>query len=154
VECISLAAAITLTQWSERTFWRKFSDGTMARSTGSGKAMLSFASIEAHLCMPLTLEDIAVLERADAGDAEAQNDLALLFLANNKPKGAIYWLEAAIKQDHAGAMYTFGRCHIEGCGMPANEDLGIMWIARAAAHQHLIAQAQMQAMRQGLMGGL
>jgi hypothetical protein len=150
LEYVSLAAAITLTQWSERTFWRKFADGSITRSTGTGKAIIPFSDIAAHLCLPLAADDLPVLECADAGDAAAQTEIALLFLAHGKPKGAIYWLEAAIKKDHAHAMYLLGRCHTDGVGLPPNEDMGIMWMARAASHGHAIAQAQMQAMRAGL----
>lgn len=152
MELISLAAAITLTQWSERTFWRKFADGSMARKTGSGKAMIPFELIEPHLCMSLGPEDLSVLESADGGSAAAQNDLAVIFLSNGKPKGAIYWLELAIKQDFASAMYLLGRCYSDGNGLPKNENLSIMWIAKAASYGHTIAQAQMQAVRDQMTG--
>ena len=135
---ISLPAAITLTEWSERTFFRKFAEGLLSRQTVNGKLMLPFDALKAHLCLVLAPEDIFVLERADAGDAMAQNELALIFLANNKPKGAIYWLELAARQSNAEAMSFY----MQGNGVPKDENMGIMWLAKAAALGHLIAQHQ------------
>ena len=142
---ISLAAAITITEWSERTFWRRFADGSLTRENEQGRSMIPFDLIRPHMCMPLDTEDLPVLAGADAGKAEAQNDLALIFLANGKPKGAVYWLELAAKQDYASAMNWLGRCYIEGNGVPKDENLGIMWISKAAAHGDKISQGQMQA---------
>ncbi|MGP1665999.1 MAG: tetratricopeptide repeat protein, partial [Rhodanobacter sp.] len=81
--------------------------------------------------------------------AGAQTDLAVLFLSNAKPESAVYWLELAAKQDYANAMHLLGRCYTDGNGILKNEDLGIMWIAKAASHGHLISQGQMQALRSG-----
>ncbi len=144
VKSISLAAGITLTEWSERTFYRKFSSGTLAREVKAGVSMIALDSIRAHLCIPLDSEELALLEKADAGDAESQNDLALIFLSHGKPKGAIYWLELAARQGCAEAMHWLGRCHIEGTGFVKNDNLGIMWLAKSAAHGHMISQQQMQ----------
>ena len=73
---------------------------------------------------------------------EAQNELALFFLANDKPEGAIYWLELAAKQGHADAMHWLGRCYIEGKGLAQNVDMGIMWLSKAAASGHIISRHQ------------
>jgi TPR repeat protein len=67
----------------------------------------------------------------------------LLFLANQQPASALYWLELAAGQGHTDAMHWLGRCHIEGNGLPKNEELGIMWLSKAAAHGHLISRYQM-----------
>lgn len=152
VNRISLPAAITLTAWSERTFYRKFANGSMARETENGRSAIPFDLIKPHLCIPLEPEDLSVVESADAGDAEAQNDLALIFLSNDKPKGAIYWLELAAKRDFADAMNLLGRCHISGSGVPKDENIGIMWLAKAAALGHVISLRQMESMRNNLSG--
>ena len=141
---LSLPAAITLTDWSERTFWRKFADGSLARETVNGKSMINFNLIEPHLCLPIEPEDIAVLESADAGDAEAQNEVALIFLSRYRPKGAIYWLEQAAKQNYADAMNLLSQCYMQGSGVPRNENTGVMWLAKAAELGHVISQRQMQ----------
>ncbi|MET0963256.1 MAG: hypothetical protein ABWY05_10650 [Noviherbaspirillum sp.] len=107
VELISLAAAITLTEWSERTFWRRFADGSVKReveSGGNGKSMVHLDSIKSHIDMPLAPDDFTLLRQADQGDPAAQNDLALIFLSSGRTRGAIYWLELAARQDYADAM--------------------------------------------------
>ena len=114
--------------------------------------MVDFNAIKPHVCIPLEEEDIQLIKDADSGDAEAQNDLALLFLANSKPRAAIYWLELAAKHEYADAMHWLGRCHIDGNGVLQDENLGMMWLAKAAAQGHAISQAQMQAMRDKFTG--
>ncbi|SBT03982.1 Sel1 repeat protein (fragment) [Candidatus Accumulibacter aalborgensis] len=107
--------------------------------------MIPLDLIMPHLCLPLEPEDIEVLEKADAGDAEAQNELALIFLSNDKPKSAVYWLELAAKQNFADSMSLLSRCYMDGNGVSHDKNVGIMWLAKAAAFGHVIAQAQMQA---------
>jgi hypothetical protein len=150
VEAISLAAAITLTEWSERTFWRRFADGSVKRELdngGNGKSMVHLESIAAHITVPLAPGDMALVRQADRGDAAAQSDLGLIFLASGKPRGAIYWLELAAKQDYADAMHWLARCYLDGNGVAPDEHLGLMWLSRAAAHGHRISQGQLQVMR-------
>jgi TPR repeat protein len=146
---ISLATAVTLTGWSERTFWRRFADGSVERNIGNeknGKSMVSIDSILPHLAVPLTDDDIQLVVDADKGGAEAQSDLALIFLSNGKYREAMFWLELAIKQGDACAMHWLGRACIDGTGCPKDEDVGLMWIAKAAANGHVVSQAQMQGM--------
>ncbi|MBK8317737.1 MAG: sel1 repeat family protein [Betaproteobacteria bacterium] len=147
MQLITLPAAITLTEWSERTFWRKFADGSLARETVNGKAMISFELIKPHLCLALSPDDLAILASAVAGDAEAQNEMALIFLANEKPKNAIYWLEQAAKQGCADAMNLLSQCYMKGSGVPQDENTGMIWLAKAATQGHLISQCQMQGLR-------
>jgi len=152
---ISIAAAKTLTEWSERTLWRRISDGTLARiddNTFEDKAKICLDSIKPYICVSLGPEDFDLIESADAGNAEAQTDLALIFLANAKSESAIYWLKLAAKQDYAEAMHWIGRCYTDGNELPKNESLGIMWIAKAAAQCHVISQGQMQAIIDKITG--
>jgi len=146
MKSISLATAVNLTGRSERTLWRWIAGGTIRRAddTVSGKTWIDFDSLKPYLSMPLEPEDFDLIESADGGgrNAEAQNELALLFLANGKPEGAIYWLELAAKQGFADAMHWLGRCYIEGNGLPKNVDMGIMWLSKAAARGHLISHRQ------------
>jgi len=136
-----------LTGWSERTFWRRFADGSIKRDTNSaaGKSMVEFESIKPHICIPLGSSDYPLIEAADGGNAQAQTDLALLFLSNNRVKQALTWLEAAAKQEYPAAMRLMGACYIEGQGVGRDDNLGMMWIARAAAGGDRISQAQMKA---------
>ena len=147
---VSLQAATTLTEWSERTIRRRLADGSLKCAADNGahyKTMICFDSIKPDLCIALDPDDIKLLKAADGGDAKAQNDLALLFLEHNKQKSAVYWLELAAKQNFTDAMHLLGCCYLEGNGLPKDDNLAIMWIAKAASLGHSIAQAQIQSMR-------
>lgn len=147
---VSLQAATTLTEWSERTIRRRIADGSLKCATDNEahyKTMICFDSIKHDICLALAPDDIELINSADSGDATAQNDLALLFLEQDKTKSAVYWLELAAKQQLSDAMHLLGCCYLEGNGLPKDENLAIMWIAKAASLGHSIALAQIQSMR-------
>lgn len=146
---ISLQAASTLTEWSERTIRRRIADGSVKCSDNGAnyKTMICFDSIKQDICIALEADDIELLKTADSGEAKAQNDLALLFLEKNKLKSAVYWLELSAKQNFTDAMHLLGRCYLEGNGLPKDDSLAIMWIAKAASLGHSIALTQIQSMR-------
>lgn len=146
---LSLPAAISLTGWSERTFWRRFADGSLRRETVDGKSVLEFAELLPHLCVPLEALDVALLARADAGEAAAQHELALVFLAQGRAKGAVYWLELAAKQDWPDAAHLLSQCFLQGNGLEQNANKGMVWLAKAAELGHVIAARQMR----GIYGG-
>lgn len=147
---VSLQAAATLTEWSERTLRRRIADGRL-KCAGDNKAhyktMICFEAIKQDVCIDLDADDIELIQNADAGNAKAQNDLALLFLENNKPKSAVYWLELAAKQHYTDAMHMLGRCYLEGKGLARDDNLALMWIAKAASLGHPIALAQIRSIR-------
>jgi len=153
MEFISLTAAATLTEWSERTFWRRFKDGAIKRELHNGKAVVQFRAIAANACIPLDDAAVALVAQADAGNATAQTDLALLFLENRRPKGALAWLELAAKQDHGNAMYLLGAFLIAGDGGEKDENLGLMWVCKAASHQNSFATAVLQSIFSKLSHG-
>ncbi|WP_194723874.1 tetratricopeptide repeat protein [Noviherbaspirillum malthae] len=147
---VSIATAASLIDQSERTLRRRIVDGSLTRledESGSNRTMIPFAAIKEQIVIPVVEEDLALIAEADAGRAEAQNDLALLFLSHDKPRSALYWLELAAKQDYPDAMHWLGRCYLEGNGTLKDDNLGLMWLAKAAAHGHAISQVQMEAMR-------
>ena len=117
----------------------------------NGRSMIPFDAVRSECCIPLEKEDLELIAEADQGDAAAQNDLALLFLSHAKPGKAVFWLELAIKQKHTDAMHWLGRCHIEGNGVAQDENLGLMWLARAAAQGHVISQEMMGSIRQKVL---
>ena len=147
---ISLNTATALTGISKRTLWRRIADGllrTMDPEKRGERAQLDLDEVLPMACIPLASDDIALVVAADAGEAEAQCDLALLFLKAGRPTGALYWLELAAAQSYPEAMYWLGRCHVSGGGVPRDENIGISWLARAASHGHVIAREQMQALQ-------
>jgi len=147
---ISLQTAATLTEWSLSTLRRRLADGSLQCASShqdKNKTLICLDSIKTDLCMALKADDIELIQRADAGDAGAQNDLAVLFLAYNKPQSAIYWLELATKQGFADAMQLLGNCYLKGKGVAKDDNLAIMWVAKAASLGHSIAMAQMKSIR-------
>lgn len=146
---LSLQAVITLTEWSERTIRRRVADGGV-RCVNNGvvanKILIAFDSIESDICIKLSVEHIELIKQADAGNVDAQNDVALLFLSRGKTKSALYWLELAAKQNHPDAMHWLGLCYMRGEGVTKDLNLAMMWIAKAASKGHAIALAQMKAL--------
>ncbi|MDO9142119.1 MAG: tetratricopeptide repeat protein [Methylobacter sp.] len=149
MQTISIQAVTTLTGWSLRTIRRRLADGTLSCVNNEDriKTMISFDSIKNDIGIPLKSEDIELIMSADTGDANAQNDLALLFLENNKPQSAIYWLELAAKQGFADAMQLLGKCYLKGNGVDKDNNIAMMWVAKAASLGHPIALAQMKSIR-------
>ena len=143
---ISIETASAITELSRRTWWRRISAGEVTRVTDDdrGRAMLLLSEVEPHICVAIEPEDKQFILLADAGDAEAQDDIGQLFLMSEKYQAAIYWFEQAAQQNNADAMQWLGHCYINGKGVPKDENLGIMWTAKAAALGHVIAQGQMK----------
>lgn len=147
---ISIDTASAITGLSRRTWWRRISAGDVTRVTDDnrGRAMLLWSEVAPHVCAPIEPEDQPFFLQADAGDAGAQGDIGQLFLMSKKYQAAFYWFGQAAQQNHPDAMQWLGHCYINGKGVSENENLGIMWLAKAAALGHVIAQGQMK----GLIG--
>jgi len=148
---ISLKTATRLTGLSLRTLRRRITDGTLTCASSEKDqykiTMIGLDSIKNDIGIPLEPDAIELIKEADAGEPEAQNDLGVLFLENNKPQNAIYWLELAAKQDFADAMHLLGTCYLKGNGLAKDYNLALMWIAKAASLGHPIAIAQIQSIR-------
>ena len=84
---------------------------------------------------------------ADAGHAEAETDLGLALLQEGKAVAAVAFFQRAARQDHPEAMHWLYRCYREGLGIERDENLAMMWLHKAAAQGHVIAQAQTSALR-------
>lgn len=148
---ISLATAIIISERSRSTWWRRIADGAVARvaDDSKGRAVLRWEDVLPQVCVPLQEDDKAHLLRADAGDAAAQGDMGQLFATHQKFEIAVYWLRQAAEQGEADAMQWLGSAYAAGSGVSQDDNLAIMWIAKAAAHGHLIALEQMRGMRRG-----
>lgn len=145
---ISLEAATSVTQLSKRTLWRRLSEGQITRQANDedGRAMLTFEDLVPMLCIPIAPEDHRLIIEAAAGDAEAQTDLALLFLDADKPGIGLSWLNLAADQGYPDAMHHLSRLYIQGNGPQKNDSLGLMWLAKAASLGHVIAGEQVTAL--------
>lgn len=159
MKAISLDTAMVVTGISKRTLWRRLTDGVIARMANDarGRAMLAVEDLLPLLRVPIEPEDCELLIRADRGDVHAQNDLALLFLEAGQPAIALHWLLAAADSAHpdvsSDAMHNLALLYIEGSGVSRDENLGLMWLAKAAAHGHVIAKKQMAALTQRAVDG-
>lgn len=110
--------------------------------------MLTFEDIVPMLCVPVAPEDYDLLIEASAGDADAQNDLALLFLDADKPEIGLHWLTMAADQGNPDAMHHLSKLYIKGVGTSKDENTGLMWLAKAASMGHSIANEQVKALTQ------
>jgi TPR repeat protein len=145
---INLEAAVWVTQLSKRTLWRRLAEGQITRQDNDdeGRTMLTFEDIVPMLCMPVAQQDYGLIVEAAAGDAEAQNNVALLFLDADKPHLGLYWLTLAADQGHPDAMHNLSKLYIQGYGISKNDSLGLMWLAKAADLGHVIASEQVAAL--------
>jgi TPR repeat protein len=145
---INLEAAVWITQLSKRTLWRRLSEGRVTRQANDdeGRAMLTFEDLVPMLCIPVAPQDHELIIQAAAGDAEAQADLAYLFLDADKPDLGLHWLTLAADQGHSDAMHHLSKLYIQGSGLPKDDSLGLMWLAKAASQGHVIAGEQITAL--------
>jgi TPR repeat protein len=143
---ISVDTAVALTDLSRSTWWRRIAKGDITRVADDvrGRAMLLWAEVAPKVSIGLTPEDEHLVLAADAGNAQAQSDLGQLCFLADKPRAAFYWFGQAAQQTNPDAMQWLGYCHINGKGVSKDENLGLMWLTKAVAHGHAIAQAQMQ----------
>jgi TPR repeat protein len=144
---ISLKTATELTGLSKRTLWRRIAAGAIFKENGGGplgRARVALEAIAGDVGVGLGETDMALVERADAGDPAAATDLALLFLAAAAPGKALFWLQSAAERGQADAMHLLGRCYIAGEAVTCDEAQGLSWIGRAAAQGHAIARLQME----------
>lgn len=150
---ISLETTIALTGLSRRTLWRRLSEGVLQKidlaETGNGKARTWLDMSEVLALANLTLDEaqIQLLRRADHDDAEAQLEMGQFFYELERFEAAFYWFSLAANRNSADAMTLLGRCYAEGIGTKKEEELALMWIAKAAALGNNIAQKQMQGLR-------
>lgn len=152
MEFIKLNTAIAVTGLSKRTLWRRIADGVLRTEEVSDisapppppqnpnpQTRVALDDVVALSRLRLEPEDCELIVAADAGVAEAQCDLALLFLGQGFAAEAVEWLERSAHQGYLEGMHWLGRCHIAGTGVCADERRGIDWIAKAANHGHATA---------------
>ena len=161
---ISLNTAAILTGRSMRTWQRRIEEGLVPRLGDGRGALVPFSAVRPALAVDLSDEDVQMLVRADQGDAAAQADVGALFAlaaldeaqaqAGSRPaplaRGAgghvvpaLHFLTQAAQQGQADAMHWLGLLHAGGLCEGDGDALALMWIAKAAAHGHVIAQRQL-----------
>lgn len=147
MQLLSAAAALTLTDWSESTLRRRRAEGLLGHAKeegGAGRSMVPWQDLQPHVVVRLSGADLPALWAADAGDPDAQVDIALLLIAQGFPKGARSWLQLASRHDHPEAAYWLARLDVSGEGAPASDASGLAWLVRAAELGSPIAQEQVR----------
>ena len=140
---ISIDTAAIITERSKRTWQRRLASGFDRISTDlRGRSMIRLADVYPFICVPLSEDDISALMLADSSLAAGQCDIGQIFDLLGKHEIAVYWWRQAAEQGDAEAMQCLGSAHAKGRGVSVDENLALMWIARAAAQGHLIARAQ------------
>jgi hypothetical protein len=146
MESISLDSAVMVSNWSRRTWWRRITDGVVSRLADDdrGRTMLPWPAVQVQLTIPFNEADIAVLAEADRGDAAAQNDIGQLLASEGSREASLYWIRQAAEQDYPDAMQLLGQAYAAGAGVQKDDNLALMWIAKAAAKGHIIAAQQIR----------
>jgi len=141
---ISVKSYANLCDLSERTIRRYMAMEAIDFITkSSSRTLIAFSELTKNCVISLTVGDNDLILQADTGNAEAQNDLGVLFLRHEKPDLAVYWLNLAAKQQQADAMQLLGTCYALGKGVEKNRNLAMMWVAKAASLGSVLANQQM-----------
>jgi len=138
---------MSITGLSKRTLWRRIGDGCLSALDAHVRGEKTRVDLDDALLLsdlPIDPGDHALILAADAGDAEAQCDLAIMLLTAHRAMEAVSWLTLAARQFYPDAMCYLGRCYLSGVGVPRDEDKGILWLSQAAAKGHLVAQHLMR----------
>jgi|EP01044_Picomonas_judraskeda_P002162 TPR repeat protein len=100
----------------------------------------------------------AARQRAQAGSAAAQFDIAKRYLDGNgvvsDDAEAVRWLRRAATQGHVGAQHRLALCLAEGRGAPRDTSDAVQWLRRAANKGHAPSAAELLKREQQLSGFL
>lgn len=143
---ISVDTAAVVAGVTKRTVWRWLGSGAIGHRgmDERGKTMLAYADIKPRLCISFEEdEDIELLVEADQGCRDAQNDLGILFLEQERADIALHWFNLAADQGHADAMHFLSKMYQSGDGVEYSETTALLWRVKAAEAGHAIAKAQM-----------
>lgn len=90
-----------------------------------------------------------IQKKAFSGDAEAEYDLAFIYLHNEEFQKAKYWFEKSAKQGYRFAEYEMGRIYYYGEISPKNYSTSLFWLERAAKQKGI--QSEMAAYQIGMI---
>jgi hypothetical protein len=134
---------------NERTVQRWCNDGVLAIAgfDARNRVMISIADVLAIFGERKFVDhELAeLISEADKNSAEAQNDLGITLLQEERPSGAFALFKAAAEQDYPDAMHWLYHCYQNGIGIERDEIQAMMWLNNAAAHGHKIARLQANA---------
>jgi len=146
MKVVGLDTAVIVSGVSRRTWWRRLGDGQVQKlpNDAKGRAVISLNDLVDATKHPFSDEYLDLVLRADAGEAEAQNDLGQYLYELGRPEAAMYFVSAAAAAGYSDAMQWLGRAFAGGMGVEADSKLSVMWLSRAAVAGHSIANVQLQ----------
>ena len=113
----------------------------------------SSMALEGNLVLPKTdAEGKAIIEKAEAGNAEAQYIIGMTYrleARKNQEEGkdpsksletAVAWIQKAAEQGYALAENTLGMLYIAGIGVEQSDKTGVSWVRKAADKKDPVAQ--------------
>ncbi len=146
-ETVSALTAGMLTGKNDRTIRRWCADKSIAAVPGEGKGKygIPMAEIAGHIPIPWNSDRSVMAVRADQGDTEAMNEVALYFMTEDQYELAFPWFHLAAEKGHPDAQHWLFKCYFKGWGTEQNKALGLRWLGESANNGHAIAQAQIKA---------
>ncbi len=144
---VSALTAGMLTGKNDRTIRRWCDDRVISAVPGVGKSKygIPMAEIASHIPVQWDRDRSLMAVRADQGDAEAMNEVALYFMAEDQYELAFPWFRLSAEKGHADAQHWLSKCYFKGWGTEQNKALGLRWLGEAANNGHAIAQDQVKA---------
>jgi len=143
---VGLQIAGMLVGKTERTVRRWHDSGSIvsAKDHATGRVMIPMDEITPHIPIPWDGDKSMIAVRADQGDAEAMNVVALYFMNEGQYELAFPWFKLAAEKGHPDAQHWLSKCYFKGWGTDKNQALGLRWLGEAANNGHAIAQYQIK----------
>ncbi len=105
------------------------------------KSMNLFVCVFMALCLAgqMSAQDIRTVNRAKAGNADAQNELGVYYANNQNYKKAIRWWKKAAKQNHVGAQFNLGMSEYNN----GFDEVALDWFRKSADGGYAPAQCRL-----------
>ncbi len=144
---VGIQTASMLTGKTERTIRRWHDDGTIAsaKDHATNRVIIPMDEIAPHIPAQWDKDRSLMAVRADQGNAEAMNEVALYFMTEDQYELAFPWFHLAAEKGHPDAQHWLSKCYFKGWGTEQNKALGLRWLGESANNEHAIAQAQIKA---------
>ncbi len=150
---VSLDTAARLIGQTKRHIRRRIAEGSLTKVSSSdlfGRTHISLDAIRVNIGYPLTNEDISNIVKADAGDALAQEEVAIFFLEAGNQERALAWLQISAKNGCADAMLMLGENYLAGQTEIGTVEAGLYWLERAAMTGMLLAKQTLEGLKDQL----
>ncbi|OOC09719.1 tetratricopeptide repeat protein [Thioalkalivibrio halophilus] len=147
---VKLGTGMAVTGLAKRTVWRRVAGRPEWKRNVDEplqRAQVALEALRDDLLLRVEGEDdLAMIVRADQGDADAMTDLALMLRVAGEDAAALPWLQKAADAGHPDAMHWVGRALVAGDGMPPDQARGLEWLQRSADAGHAISRQQVDAL--------